>query len=114
VVQDAPIAQVETLLMQARHADAARLLLTSAATGNPQACAKLAEWRIVGNIVRRDLASARALLERAAAAGDRDAALLHASFLAAGVGGPDDWESARANLTALARKEPGAGAQLRA
>lgn len=113
MVQHGTDAQVEALLLQGRHADAARLLFTSAAGGSPSACARLAEWRIAGNIVRRDLAAARALLGRAAAGGDRDAALLHAAFLAAGVGGDDDWRAARSALAALARKNPGVQAQVR-
>ena len=113
MAQDLMIAQVETLLRQSRHADAARLLMTSAASGNPKACAVLAEWRIAGNIIRRDLGAARALLARAAAAGSADAALLHASFLGAGVGGADDWAGARAGLRTLAAGEKRAKAQLR-
>jgi prolyl 4-hydroxylase len=113
MAQDLMIAQVEMLLRQGRHADAARLLITSAASGNPQACAVLAEWRIAGTIIRRDLVAARALLARVAAAGGPEAALLHASFLAAGVGGADDWQAARSALTDLAAKQSQAQAQIR-
>jgi prolyl 4-hydroxylase len=74
---------------------------------------ELARWRIAGNLIRRDLAAARGLLGRAGAAGDRDAALLHACFLASGTGGPDDWAGALASLIALAPREPRAAEQLR-
>lgn len=110
---DVTTAQVEALLTQGRQADAARLLLTSAAAGSAGACLMLAQWRVSGAIVRRDLAAARALLAKAAAAGNHDAALIHASFLASGVGGPDDWAGALAALQAIAAKEPRAAAQLR-
>lgn len=107
------IAQVEALLGARRPADAARLLIGAAAAGEAGAAAALAHWRIAGNIVRRDLAEARRLLALAGARGDRDSALLHAYFLAGGVGGPDDWPAALAVLGALAPLEPRAAAQLR-
>ena len=111
--RDPTTAQVENLLAQGRPADAARLLLMAASTGNPETCAVLARWRIAGNVIRRDLAVARALLQKAAAGGDRDAALLHANFLAAGVGGSEDWARARREIEALAGRDPQAKAQLR-
>jgi prolyl 4-hydroxylase len=110
---DATSGQVDGLLMQGRHADAARLLFASAAGGNPQACVTLAQWRIAGNIIRRDLGAARSLLGKAASGGIAEAALLHANFLAAGVGGADDWPRALSALKAVSAKEPRAKAQLR-
>jgi prolyl 4-hydroxylase len=106
MIKDVTKAQVDALLAQKRYQDAAQLLLASAAVGNPQACGTLAEWRITGDIIRRDLGVARTLLGKAAAGGHREAALLHASFLASGVGGPDEWPRARAALKALAAAEP--------
>jgi prolyl 4-hydroxylase len=107
------IDQVEALLAGQRFAEAARLLLAAAAAGETAATAELAHWRIVGNLIRRDLAEARRLLALAAAEGDDGAALLHAGFLASGVGGSDDWAAALAALRALATREPQAAAQLR-
>lgn len=107
------IGRVEALLSERRFADAASLLIRSAAAGETAAQAALAHWRIAGNIVRRDLAAARGLLARAGAAGDRDSALLHAYFLASGTGGQDDWPNAVAGLRALAPLEPRAREQLR-
>ncbi|MFL6858806.1 MAG: 2OG-Fe(II) oxygenase [Allosphingosinicella sp.] len=49
-----------------------------------------------------DAAGARALLARAAEAGDARAAAVHANFLASGVGGPRDWPGALARLRELA------------
>jgi prolyl 4-hydroxylase len=106
------LSRAETLLRSGRHADAAQMLGTAAGAGDSDALATLAQWRIAGNVVRRDLTAARALLARAAAAGDRGSSLLHASFLASGVGGPDQWAEAVAELTALASNEPRAAAQL--
>jgi prolyl 4-hydroxylase len=107
------MSQVGALLQARRYGEAARRLTAAAAAGEPDALAELAQWRIAGDIVRRDLAAARALLSRAGGAGHREAALLHASFLASGTGGPDDWTGALAALAALAPREPRAAAQLR-
>jgi prolyl 4-hydroxylase len=105
--------QIEALIEARRFADAARQLLAAASGGNPEALELLAQWRIAGDIVRRDLAAARALLGRAGGAGRIEAALLHASFLASGTGGPADWPGALRSLTELAPGEPRARAQLR-
>jgi len=104
--------QLDPLLAARRFADAARLLLTAAAGGDPAALELLAQWRIAGNIVRRDLAAARALLARAGAAGRIEAALLHCYFLASGTGGEPDWAGALGALRALAARAPEARAQL--
>jgi len=107
------IAQVEALLRARRFADAAGRLIAAAASGEPDSAATLAHWRIGGTFVRRDLAEARRLLGLAGAGGNVDAALLHASFLAAGVGGADDWPAALAELRELAPRDPRAAAALR-
>jgi prolyl 4-hydroxylase len=107
------IDRVDRLLGERRFEEAARLLLAAAGAGETAATAELAHWRIVGNLIRRDLAEARRLLGIAAARGDDGSALLHAGFLAAGVGGADDWSGALAELRALAARAPRAGAQLR-
>jgi prolyl 4-hydroxylase len=105
--------RIESLLNGGRPAEAARLLMTAAAAGEPAALVQLALWRITGSVVRRDLAKARALLAEAAAKGDTGAALLHASFLASGTGGEAQWPEALAALKRLARKAPQAAAQQR-
>lgn len=105
-------ARVEALVNGRRFAEAAQLLLQAAAAGDIAAVAQLGHWRISGAIVRRDLAAARTLLGRAGAAGDRDSALLHAAFVACGVGGTADWESALALLRRLAPHDDRARAQL--
>ena len=113
MAQVGTIGQIEALLRARRFAEAARMLLAAAGGGDAAAAAELAHWRIAGNIVRRDLAAARRLLALAGAKGDAGSALLHASFLAAGVGGRDDWPGAVAALTALTPRDRGAAAQLR-
>jgi prolyl 4-hydroxylase len=106
------IGQVEALLRARRVDEAARLLIELAARGDAAAISELASWRIAGDVVRRDLAEARALLGKAAAGGDREAALLHASFLASGVGGEPQWRAAFEEIARLAPGEPRARAQL--
>jgi prolyl 4-hydroxylase len=107
------IGQVDALLAGRRFPEAARLLLAAAGAGETEAIAELAHWRIAGNLIRRDLAEARRLLGLAAARGNGPSALLHAAFLAGGVGGPDDWPAALARLRALSGTEARAEAQLR-
>jgi prolyl 4-hydroxylase len=109
----ATIGEVERLLGERRFAEAAAHLIRAAGTGDPAAEAALGQWRIAGNVVRRDLAEARRLLASAASKGDSRSALLHAYFLAAGVGGGEDWPGAVAALTAIAPRDSGAAAQLR-
>jgi prolyl 4-hydroxylase len=109
---DGTIGRVDGLLKERRFEEAARLLLAAAGSGETAAIAELAHWRIAGNLIRRDLPEARRLLAVAAARGDEGPALLHASFLAAGVGGADDWPGALAALRALAGRTLRAKAQL--
>ena len=106
------IGQVEALLRARRFAEAARMLIALAAGDDEDALPELAGWRISGDLIRRDLAEARSLLGRAAANGNDEAALLHASFLAAGVGGAPQWQAARDEIVRLAAKHRRASAQL--
>ncbi len=107
------IGRVDSLLAARRFAEAARLLLAAADSGETAAIAELGHWRIAGNLIRRDLPEARRLFGLAGTQGDKPSALLHAGFTAAGVGGPDDWPGALAELGALAEREARAAAQLR-
>src|SRR5215217_5280066 len=74
----AGIAQVEALMRARRFSEAARMLIGLAGEGDVSALAQLAGWRISGDVIRRDLAEARALLGKAGAQGDGRAAMLHA------------------------------------
>lgn len=105
--------RMHALLNGGRHAEAARLVMTAAAGGDPAALSQLALWRVNGNIVRRDLAQARALFAEAGAKGDTGSALVHACFVASGTGGEARWPEALATLRRLAPKDPSAAAQLR-
>ncbi|HEX6376708.1 MAG TPA: 2OG-Fe(II) oxygenase [Allosphingosinicella sp.] len=62
--------------------------------------------KVRGDAGARDLAGARELFRRAAAAGRVDAAVIYANFLAAGVGGPRDWTAGLRLLAALAQVNP--------
>lgn len=105
------IDRLNALAGEGRLREAAELLAGNADTGNPEALIELACWRIDGRVVRRDLAAARALLGRAGEGGRDDAALLHAYFAAAAVGGPPDWPAAREAVNALAARLPSAARQ---
>lgn len=107
------IARVQALMGERRFAEAMALLIRAAGAGDAAAQAALAQWRIAGNLIRRDLSDARRLLASAGAGGDRESARLHSYFLAAGVGGGDDWPLALERLGAIAPDDPGAAAQLR-
>ena len=105
------IDRLSALAGEGRLAEAADILARGAETGDPEALIELACWRIEGAIVRRDLTAARDLLGRASDGGRDDATLLHAYFLAAGVGGPLDWPAARRAIEALVPRSPPAARQ---
>jgi prolyl 4-hydroxylase len=110
---NATVRQVQALLDARRVPEAARLLASSARAGDVGATIELAQWSIAGTIIPRDLKAARTLLGQAGAAGNEDAALLHASFLASGTGGELDWPAAVDSLRALRSRSQRARAQLR-
>lgn len=83
-----------------RISEAIALLDDAAASGDGEALFARGLWRIDGRLLARDLSAAREDFRVAAAAGLRDAARVHAGFLAAGVGGPRDWGGALAALAA--------------
>jgi prolyl 4-hydroxylase len=83
-------------------AEARALLDQAAAADDGEALFARGLWRVDGRLLARDLCAAREDFRLAAAAGSRDAARVHAGFLAAGVGGPRDWAGA---LSAIAASE---------
>lgn len=89
-----------------RVAEALALLDRAGAAGDGEALFARGLWRIEGRLLPRDLAAARADLERAAAVGDGNAARVLAGFLAAGTGGPRNWDAALALLAWLAPHHP--------
>jgi prolyl 4-hydroxylase len=106
------VGEVEALLEAGQAPEAARRLTLAAAAGEAEAMAALARWRVKGDVVRRDLAAARALFARAGAAGNAAAALIHAYFLASGTGGAADWPGAVAAVRKLAGRHEAADRQL--
>ena len=107
-----------TLAEQAlRHAQAgdfvrARALL-EAAPRDVDALALLANWCLVGAFVPRDIPRARGLLQKAAAIGHVDAALMEVAFTANGSGGAADWPAALRLLEIAAPGDVIAAEQLR-
>jgi prolyl 4-hydroxylase len=89
-----PAAQADALLAAGRPQDAYRLLTSPQGASDPQSLFALANWRLSGQVIRRDLAATRDLLRRAAEAGHEEAARIYTAFVGSGVGGPADWQSA--------------------
>lgn len=104
-----PAARADALVAAGRVEEAYRLLSGPEAALNAEALFALGNWRLSGQIVRRDLSAARDFYRRAADAGHQDAAVIHTAFVASGVGGESDWPSA---MRLLERYDyPGAAAQ---
>lgn len=105
-----PAVQADALLAAGRALEAYRLLAAPQAGADPEALFMLANWRLSGQVVRRDLVAARDLYRRAAEAGHADAARIHTAFVGNGTGGASDWQSALALLRQYSF--PGAAGQL--
>ncbi|HYI46912.1 MAG TPA: 2OG-Fe(II) oxygenase [Allosphingosinicella sp.] len=105
-----PAERADALLAAGKVAEAYRLLAGPQAGTDPDALYALANWRLSGQLVRRDLAAARDLFRRAAQAGHREAARIHAAFVGNGTGAPADWHGALGLLRS--HDFPGAAAQL--
>ena len=86
--------RADALLASGRAEEAYRLLTGAEAEGDPGALFMLANWRLAGQIIRRDLAAARDLFRRAAEAGHAEAASIHIAFVGNGTGGAADWPAA--------------------
>ena len=112
MTQGALSQRLQPLLAARRFQEAAQLLHSAAQAGDSEALVELAQWRIAGSLIRRDLPAARELLGRAGENGRTDAALLHAYFMASGTGGTDDWSGALAELRKMAAKLPDAARQI--
>jgi len=105
-----PAAQATALVAAGRPQEAYRLLTGPRADTDPDALIMLANWRLSGQIVRRDLAAARDLFRRAAEAGHEAAAGVYSAFVGNGTGGPADWQAALGLLRR--RSDRAAAAQL--
>jgi prolyl 4-hydroxylase len=81
--------------------DACRVLEQAVAAGDGMAAATLADWRMAGQLVRRDIAAAQALYGLAHELGVDEAAGPHLALLASGAGGaPRDWPGVLDRLAA--------------
>lgn len=106
------VERANQLLQERRVDEAADLLEAAAAKKDAEALFTLAQWRIGGQLIRRDLAEARRLMRAAGETGKAEAALVHAYFLASGTGGEVDWAGAVQLLATLAGSLPDAAEQL--
>lgn len=99
--------QAAALAGRGQIAEAYGLLGRAAERGDAMACATLAEWRMSGGLIRRDLGEARKFYERAAQLGLEQAAPYAIALLASGPGGSGrDWPAALERLRSLARRDP--------
>lgn len=92
--------------------DAEVRLRAAGDAGSAEALAELAVWYLRGDVLPRDVAVARRLLERARIIGHVDAALMEIALVANGAGGPADWKHAVALLERASRSDPVAAQQL--
>ena len=93
-------------------AEAYRLLENAIAAGDGGAAAVLADWRLSGTFIRRDLSQARDLYGKAANRGIAAAEAVYTALLANGAGGSGrQWSEALGRLAAV--RDPLAARQLR-
>jgi prolyl 4-hydroxylase len=112
--QSTIVDEAEALAQRGLVEPAYRLLEQGTAANNGLAAATLAEWRLSGQIIRRDLALARDLYGRAAALGVDEAAPIHIAMLASGAGGtPRCWREAIILLNKRRESDAWAARQLR-
>lgn len=107
------VEQARMLVSRGDVRGAAGLLKQAEQAGDAAAARELATWCLTGELIRRDLAGARAFFERAAALGDVESAATVRAFLAAGVGGPADWARAVQLLKQASDRDPAAAAELK-
>jgi prolyl 4-hydroxylase len=104
--------RAEALAGQGRVAEAFLLLEGAIAGGDGRAALTLADWRMAGGLIRRDLAEARRLYGLAASLGVDEATPVHIALLANGAGGIGrHWEAALDLLRARAARDPLAARQ---
>lgn len=106
------MAEAQRLARAGKPADGIALVERSAASGDAEALLALANWRLWGLYGPRDLAAAHRHLERAAAAGSREAAKLRAILIGNGTGRAADPEGARHLMRELAAEDAQAAEQL--
>lgn len=108
----AVVQQAEALAQRGAVGQAFRLLMTAADGGDAWAAVRLAEWRMAGDVIRRDLGEARKYFGHAAQLGLEAAAPVHIALLASGAGGTGrDWLRALDLLSVRAKNHPQARRQ---
>jgi prolyl 4-hydroxylase len=96
-----------------RAVEAAHLLEKASSQGDAQAAMTLAQWRVAGEYIRRDLRLAREFFGVAATLGFKEAEPVHTALLANGAGGSGRrWTEAMRSLEQRSYHDPGASAQL--
>jgi len=94
-------------------AEGYQLLQQAAAGGDGYAAALLADWRLAGQFIRRDLGEARRLYGLAWQLGITGAAAPHIALLASGAGGCGrDWQAAMQRLRQVSMADAPAAMQL--
>lgn len=104
--------QAEALANAGRIADAFHLLNGAEAARDPQALLVLANWRLTGVLIRRDLEEARKLFGRAADLGHDDAERTYIAMLANGAGAGREWSEALQCLERRAKRHADARSEL--
>ena len=107
------IARVEALMAADALEDAVELAATAARNGDADAFHLLGLWHVHGHPVSRNFSAARRLFELAGNAGHPSGAMIHAVFVAIGVGGDvPDWQKAMRLLRNAAQIHPAAARQV--
>lgn len=99
--------RAETLAMQGRVTEAFELLTRAEGEGDALAALTLADWRMSGGLIRRDLDEARRLFGRAAELGIDEAEPIYIAMLANGAGNTGrHWREALERTRARAARDP--------
>ncbi len=100
------LAHAIALSKAGRNAEAILIINQLVVQGDPDALAMMAEMKWRGGMVPQDPVQARALYERAAAAGHKAAVNIVTNLLASGIAGPRNWPQALQKLKNEARADP--------
>jgi prolyl 4-hydroxylase len=106
-------AQAVALGRAGRPAEGVALIERAAAAGDAEGNLILAHWHLYGSDRPRDVAAARACLQKSAEKGGTEAVRILANLTAAGTGGEADWDTAVGLLRQIAGADPIAAEQLR-
>ena len=104
--------RVEALTAAGRVAEAYALLTGPGVETDADRLLCLANWRLGGRFIHRNLTTARHLFGHAAQQGNADGLAAYIAFVAGGVGGPPDWPLACSLLGTQAEFDPDAGEEL--